>query len=175
MTMTTQHSRQLTVDLGAIYELAFTNRWNKPAAVYKLTPAMAEVADYKDRTFHAVVIRETGEILSTREFKRTFRDKFPKKKNILLKTGGVHKYTMSSGSVTNGTYKNQYFAIKYYMYQLVTGNIKLVMHLITDKESEVILNTEMGYTAETWTLLESHLAWFTTLRHVELLHLHINN
>lgn len=172
MTMTTQHSRQLTVDLGAIYELAFTNRWNKPAAVYKLTPAMAEVADYKDRTFHAVVIRETGEILSTREFKRTFRDKFPKKKNILKRTGGVHKYEYSTGSSTLGTYKNEYFAIKYYMYQMTSGNIKLVMHLLNDNSSEVIFNCEMSYNTDSWDQIESLLVWFKTLS-PNLLYLYI--
>jgi hypothetical protein len=172
MTMTTQHSRQLTVDIGAIYELAFTNRWNKPAEAYKMTPAMAEVADYKDRTFHTIVIRETGEILSTREFKRTFRDKYPRKKNICKRTGGVHKYEKSTGSIMNNTYKNEYFTVKYYMYQMVSGNIKLIMHLFEGKASEVILNTEMPYSEEAWDHIDSLLIQFKKLS-PNFIHLYI--
>lgn len=161
-----------TVDEGAIFELSFIFRWHKPATAYALTPKMAEVADYTDGTFHKVIIRETGEILLTREFKRTFRDKYPRRKNILKKTGGVHKYDYSTGSSTLGTYKNEYFAIKYYMYQMTSGNIKLVMHLLNDNSSEVIFNCEMLYSADSWDQIESMLVWFKTLS-PNLLYLYI--
>ena len=151
-----------TVDEGAIFELSFIYRWHKPAAAYALTPKMAEVADYTDGTFHKVLIRETGEILSTREFKRNF--KVTRKPYLGKRTSGKHEYNKSTGSYSNNTYQNTEYTFKYYMhYNVDTNMIYLVAYLSNGKEQVQIVNTYLEYTEDNWNVLVCLLEFYKTL------------
>ena len=152
-----------TVDEGAIYELSFIYRWHKPAAAYALTPKMAEVADYTDGTFHKVLIRETGEILSTREFKRNF--KVSRKPYLGKRTSGKHEYNKSIGSHSNNTYQNTEYTFKYYMHYNVDNNmIYLTAYLNNGKEQVQIVNTYLEYTENNWNVMLNVLEFYKTLQ-----------
>ena len=151
-----------TVDEGAIFELSFIFRWHKPAAAYALTPKMAEVADYTDGTFHKVIIRETGEILSTREFKRNF--KVTRKPYLGKRTSGKHCYHKSTGSTYSNNYKITNYIFTYYMkYNVDTNKIYLVAYLNNSDEQFQIVDTYLDYTETNWNVLVGLLGFFKTL------------
>ena len=161
MTKMTSQLAQQGINMGAIYELAFINRWNKPAQAYVLTKAMAEVADYKDRTFHSVVIRETSEVVPTRQFKADWKEKYmPKKEKVYRqRTNGKYEYT----SWRRGE-PRKYYTITYHLTHTSQDNLRLIVRLITDKDSEVIMNLEGTYSVGNWNMLLIIIEWFKTVR-----------
>ena len=151
-----------TVDQGAIFELSFIYGWHKPAAAYALTPKMVEVADYTDGTFHKVIIRETGEILSTREFKRNFKlNKKPREGKL---TWGKHKYSQTTGSNSTNNYKLTYYTFTYYIsHNSNTNDITLTAYLNDGKEQVQVVGVTLNYTVDNWNLLVLIGNWFKTL------------
>lgn len=159
-TMTNQRASAIGVDMGAIYELHFTNRWNKPAEAYKLTPAMVEVADYADRTFHFVRIRETGEKIATREFKRTFKEKYGKSRFKGNRTAGSVRYSEYVGEV-NGNHVHNYYKFNWYLTQHANNKLQLTAVFYNKEESVVVLDLNMEYSEIKFNLIAMMMRWIT--------------
>lgn len=151
-TMTNQKAKVLTVDEGAIYELSFTYGWNKPAEAYRLTKGMSQVADYACKTFHKVVIRETGEILSTREFKRTF-NKYRKAqfKGVRTNSSVTYKVTVNNNF--------EYYKMSYYITQVSEDKMRITVTVKDNEKIETIVSGVMDYSEDNYTFINNILKW----------------
>ncbi len=158
--MTCQRASAIGVDLGAIYELHFTNRWNSPSAAYKLTPAMVKVADYADRSFHHVIIRDTGEKVATREFKRTFKQKYGKTPFKGNRTVGAVRYSRYEG-IVEGKHIHRDYQFRWYLTQQINNNMKLIGVFYTKEESVVVIDLSMEYSETKFKLIQSMMRWVT--------------
>lgn len=152
-----------TVDMGAIYELSFVFGWHKPAEAYRLTKAQAQVADYKDGTFTQVIMRETGEVVATRKFKREWKPvKSVQPRGAV--TWGKHEYRHSTGSSLNDTFKTEYFSLVYHLsHSLNNNNIKITAMLNNGKKQEQVLNCYISYTETNWNILVGLFKHFKTI------------
>lgn len=149
-----------TVDEGAIYELSFIFRWHKPAEAYRLTKGMAEVVDYTDGTFHKVMVRETGEILLTREFKRTYKEKYAKPTYKGNRNVGAVRYSQYVGLI-NEVHVHHNYKFCWYLTQQQDNKIKVTATLRTDKELSIVLDLTLDYSEYNYYTLLTFLRWVT--------------
>ena len=145
---------------NCIYELSFVFGWHKPAEAYRLTKGMASVADYTDGTFHKVMVRETGEILLTREFKRTYKEKYAKPTYKGNRNVGAVRYSQYMGLI-NEVQVHHNYKFCWYLTQQQDNKIKVTATLRTDKELSIVLDLTLDYSEYNYYTLLTFLRWVT--------------